>query len=99
MSNQHSDALVFPNEKAGPYDTHNLLWRVLYPARKTSGTPQVSLHELRHTHATLLNSQGESMKTIQAQLGHASLATTDRYLRHIARQQLIEAMQAWECNL
>jgi integrase len=35
---------------------------------------------------------------IQAQLGHSSLATTSRYLAHIAPRELIEAMQkrpAW----
>jgi integrase len=36
---------------------------------------------------------------IQAQLGHASLATTDRCLRHIAPQQLVEAMRAREWSL
>ena len=38
---------------------------------------------------------------IQAQLGHASLAATDRYLRHVAPVQLIEALRArgWEGSL
>jgi hypothetical protein len=75
-SDLRPDALVFPNEKGGPHDTHNLLWRVLYPACKTAGVPRVSWHELRHTHATLLNTQGESMKTIQAQLRHSSSRVT-----------------------
>jgi len=33
------------------------------------------------------------MNLIQAQLGHSSLATTSRYLAHIAPAQLIEAMR------
>jgi integrase len=33
------------------------------------------------------------MNLVQALLGHASLATTDRYLRHIAPHQLVEAMR------
>ncbi len=38
------------------------------------------------------------LENIQAQLGHSSLATTDRYLRHIAPQQLIDAVRrrAWD---
>ena len=38
------------------------------------------------------------MNVIQAQLGHASLAVTDRYIRHIAPEQVIETMKArvWE---
>jgi integrase len=34
------------------------------------------------------------MNLIQAQLGHTSLATTSRYLAHIAPAQLIAAMRA-----
>jgi integrase len=33
------------------------------------------------------------LNLVQAQLGHSSLATTDRYLRHIAPAQLIERMR------
>jgi integrase len=38
------------------------------------------------------------MNLIQAQLGHSSLATTDRYIRHIEPSEVIEAMRArtWE---
>jgi site-specific recombinase XerD len=60
---------------------------------------RVHPHGLRHTHAAELAAEGKPVNLIQAQLGHASLATTDRYLRHIAPQQLIEAMQAREWNL
>jgi integrase len=37
------------------------------------------------------------MNLIQAQLGHASLATTDRYLRRIAPADLLAALRlsAW----
>jgi len=33
-------------------------------------------HDLRHTHVAMLIAQGEHPKTIQARLGHASIATT-----------------------
>ncbi len=36
--------------------------------------------------------EGVPMPIIQQQLGHASLATTDRYLAHIAPKQVIETM-------
>jgi site-specific recombinase XerD len=59
---------------------------------------RVHPHGLRHTHAAELASEGMPANLIQSQLGHESLATTDRYLRHIAPQQLIAAMRAraWE---
>jgi integrase len=37
--------------------------------------------------------EGFPVNPIQAQLGHSSLATTDRYLRHIAPRELVSAMQ------
>jgi site-specific recombinase XerD len=54
---------------------------------------RVHPHGLRHTHAAELAAEGLPVNLIQAQLGHASLATTDRYLRHIAPVHLIEAIQ------
>ncbi len=36
--------------------------------------------------------EGVPMPIIQQQLGHASLATTDRYLSHIAPKIVIETM-------
>jgi integrase len=36
---------------------------------------------------------GHRVEVLQAQLGHASLATTDRYVRHIAPHELVEAMR------
>ena len=38
--------------------------------------------------------EGVPVPIIQQQLGHASLATTDRYLRHIAPRDVVMAMQA-----
>jgi integrase len=95
-SESQLDAFVFPNAKGGPHDTHNLLWRVLYPACKTAEVPRVSWHELRHTHATLLNSQGESMKTIQAQLRHSSSRVTMEIYTHAIPQHQREAVERLE---
>ncbi len=70
--------------------------RALLPrlARKAG----VHAHGLRHSHAAELAAEGFPVNLVQAQLGHASLATTDRYLRHIAPQQLIDAVRrrAWD---
>jgi integrase len=39
------------------------------------------------------------MNVIQAQLGHSSLATTSRYLAHVAPQEVIDAMRSREWKL
>jgi integrase len=60
---------------------------------------RVHAHGLRHTHAAELAEEGYPVNFIQDQLGHASLAVTDRYLRHIAPAARIEAIQRREWSL
>ena len=55
---------------------------------------RVHAHGFRHTHAAELAREGTPLNLVQAQLGHSSLATTDRYLKHIAPEALIKAMKA-----
>jgi len=54
---------------------------------------RVHPHGLRHTHAAELVAEGVPMPVIRDQLGHSSLAVTDRYLRDVAPGEVIAAMQ------
>jgi len=63
-------------------------------ARRARIEKRVHPHAFRHTHAAELAHDGLPMNLIQAQLGHSSLATTSRYLAHIAPAELVKAMQA-----
>lgn len=94
--NPQPHGLVFANRKGGPLDAHNLLWRELYPALDRAGVPRVSWHSLRHTHATLLNAQGESIKTIQTQLRHSSARVTLETYTHVIPQQQRNAVERLE---
>ncbi len=50
------------------------MWR---PAVRAAGLDDtVTFHGLRHFYASLLIRHGESIKTVQARLGHASAAET-----------------------
>jgi len=75
--------------------------RTLLPrlAARAGIEKRVHAHGLRHTHAAELATEGKPVNLIQAQLGHNSLATTDRYLRHIAPQQLIDSIRGREWSL
>ena len=49
-------------------------------------------HGLSHTHAAELRSEGVDIGIISKQLGHRTIATTARYLDHIAPYAVIEAL-------
>jgi integrase len=62
-----------------------------------AGLPAISPHDLRHTCATLLFSQGANPKRVQELLGHSSIAMTmDRYTHWIPSmgEQTAAAMEA-----
>jgi integrase/recombinase XerD len=55
---------------------------------------RVHPHGLRHTHAAQLRAEGIDIGIISKQLGHRSIATTARYLDHIAPWAVVETMRA-----
>lgn len=46
------------------------------------GFPDIHLHSLRHTYATLCISKGEALTAVAEQLGHANVATTAKIYAH-----------------
>jgi len=63
-------------------------------ARKAGIEKRVHAHGLRHTFAYELAGEGTPLHLIQSQLGHSSLATTDRYVRHLNPAAVVEAMKS-----
>jgi integrase/recombinase XerD len=72
---------VFPSRKGGAPLTDSGIWRIVKKAAKRAGlSPAVSPHWLRHGHASHALDRGAPSHLVQATLGHASVATTGRYL-------------------
>ena len=46
-------------------------------------SPRIRLHDLRHTYASLLIQQGESLAYVQQQLGHSSIQVTVDVYGHL----------------
>ena len=75
--------------------------RMLLPrlARRAGIEKRCHPHGLRHTHAFELATEATPIHVIQAQLGHSSVATTDRYIRHLNPAAVVETMKARNWSL
>jgi len=91
----NNDALVFSSEVGSPLTPQNLTRRYFKPALKVAGLPEIRFHDLRHTYASLLIEQGENIKYISSQLGHASTTITLDVYSHLMKSE----NQAAACRL
>ena len=74
-------APVFPSRKGGNALDPSQVMRIVRQAARNAGLDaQVSPHWLRHAHASHSLDRGAPIHLVQATLGHASVATTGRYL-------------------
>ena len=80
---EHSKALVFINEVG-----HHLQPKRLYLHFKKMadqiGASDARVHDLRHTYAVLSLQNGDDVKTVQTNLGHASAAFTLDVYGHVS---------------
>lgn len=74
--------LVFTREDGRPM-TQKAAHHALKQALKRANLPPMRLHDLRHTYATLLLSQGTHIKVASALLGHSSVQITLDLYSHI----------------
>ena len=61
----------------------NMVQRYFLPALKAADLPRVRFHDLRHTNASLRLENGENIKYIQTQLGHANPTVTLNVYAHL----------------
>lgn len=69
---------VFRNQRGTRLSTRSA-WRIIRDAGVKNGLDGVHPHALRHSCATHLLGSGADLRSIQEQLGHSSLSTTQRY--------------------
>jgi integrase/recombinase XerC len=81
------DQPVFTNRRGGRLTARSVARIVERYSRHLAGG-RVSPHTLRHSFATHLLDEGADLRAIQEMLGHASLATTQKYT-HLATDQLL----------
>lgn len=89
---------VFTN-KTGGYLLSSNLNAKLKPILREAGLPDIHLHSLRHTHASLLINSDVTAKVIADRLGHAQTKTTLDTYSHVFAASEVKAMQAVEMAL
>lgn len=83
---------LFLNSFATPLSTQGIA-KVLKKLQKEARVDRhVTPHMIRHTVATLLLRNGADIRVVQEFLGHASIATTQRYT-HVTKQHLLAILK------
>lgn len=77
-----SDQPIFVNGRVFNSTVNTVLSRHCNQAE----VPEISIHGLRHTHASLLLFEGVSIASVARRLGHASMTTTQRTYLHIIQE-------------
>ncbi len=75
--------LIFTTEDGGPINPRNLA-RAFDLLQRKAGVQRIRIHDLRHTHATLLFNDGQNVKMISQRLGHSDVSITLSVYAHLA---------------
>jgi integrase len=85
------DGLVFSTTYGNPVRSAAFRSRVFLPACNRAAVRPIRVHDLRHTCASLLASNGASPKSVQSWLGHQDLRVTMNTYTHTFAGDLSEA--------
>lgn len=80
-SYKNKEGYIFTKEDGSLYDP-NYISKIFSKATRAFGRPEITLHKLRHTCASLLIDKGWDVKRVQYWLGHSDIQTTLNIYAH-----------------
>ena len=86
---------IFVDDIGKPISRSSIHNTMIYCSKKVLGH-QISVHKLRHTHATLLLESNVPIKVIQERLGHQSLEMTEKTYAHVTPKLKTESLRDFE---
>lgn len=88
---QSKSEIVFPS-RSGKHRRLSDISDKLKIALKELGLKEIRVHDLRHTHASLLFASGASMKYVQTRLRHTDIKTTMNIYTHVTKKDKSDAL-------
>ncbi|HAJ65354.1 MAG TPA: hypothetical protein DCM61_02070 [Clostridiales bacterium] len=85
-----------------PKSSHTMLYKAYKKLAEQIGAPESRVHDLRHTFAVLSLQNGDPIKTVQDNLGHATAAFTLDVYGHTSEKMKEDSaarMQAYIENM
>ena len=98
-SDYHTELDLVFCDPTGDYLKPNLVSsKACLIARRVGFPKGVSMHTLRHSHASQLLSAGVSLPTVSKRLGHTDPSVTARIYSHPMPKGDVKAAELWDAN-
>jgi integrase len=95
--------LAFPSSLGTPLEPRNLLRHFQTTCAalglRPPDRPRFTIHDLRHTAASLLLAQGVPLRVVMEILGHSQIGVTANFYSHILPEQQIDAAERMDALL
>lgn len=95
----HDSGLVFTTFEGKPLDPSYISGDYFGKLIEKAKVRKINFHALRHTHATILASQGVPLKVVSERLRHSSVAITGDIYSHVFAQMDREAADSFDAAM
>ena len=94
----HTQQLVFTTSVGKPINPKSV-WTHYKKHAESIGVPNSRVHDLRHTYAVISLQNGDDIKTIQQNLGHATAAFTLDVYGHVSEMMNTASAKRMQCYI